>query len=361
MIIYSKKIVKFIDDIKLRIKDVLSKEVGLKVAGDRFYDKAHQNSYPIRVVIFNHKAHLGYFDPNFYELGFHESLMQQPKDKILQIIRHEIAHYVTFMSFPAAQPHGKEFKDFCKRMGWGKEVYEATVCLEGAEEGTSEESAILRKVQKLMALSKSSNAHEAELAMVKSQQLLLKHNIELDPSLPEEKIILKRIFEMRRTSPKTDAIARILGTFFVNIVYSKAKEFTYIEVLGTVVNVEIAEYVATFLDGELDRLWELTRATSPHLSGLVARNSFFTGLARGYCQKVGDLQKTHTKALVAINEKLNEAKSMVYNGLRLKSSYRGHCSESATKGQQAGCKLTISPAVATPTKTSALLGHIGSF
>ena len=77
-----------------------------------------------------------------------------------------------------------------------------------------------------------------------------------------------------------DAIAAILATFFVSIVYNRGKEFIYLEILGSPVNAEIAEYVANVLQGELDRLWKDTP-----LQGAVARNSFFRGLAKGYCQR----------------------------------------------------------------------------
>ena len=131
MIVYSKKIIQFVNEIKFTIKDVLSREVGLKVAGDRFYDRRQESSYPIKVVIYNNKSMLGYFDSNFYELGFHECLMHSSREQLHNVIRHELAHYITFINYgDTVQPHGAEFRAFCQRMGWGEEVYKATTCLE---------------------------------------------------------------------------------------------------------------------------------------------------------------------------------------------------------------------------------------
>ena len=75
MQVYSKKIGEFIREIGCRVKDVLSREMGLPVAINRFYDVRRKFSYPISIVIYNHRDILGYFDPDFYELGFHECLM----------------------------------------------------------------------------------------------------------------------------------------------------------------------------------------------------------------------------------------------------------------------------------------------
>jgi hypothetical protein len=91
MIVYSRKIIRFLSEIKHTIKNILSKEIGLKVGASRFYDRRQRASYPLKVLIFNKKGMLGYFEADFYELGFHKCLMQttaqhQPrlKQKILK-------------------------------------------------------------------------------------------------------------------------------------------------------------------------------------------------------------------------------------------------------------------------------------
>lgn len=122
----------------------------------------------------------------------------------------------------------------------------------------------MRKVQKLMALATSSNEHEAQQAMIKSQQLLLKHNIDFRniEDGEDEKIFLKRIMKQTKKNAKMRSIAQILGTFFVNIVYNRREGFTYLEVVGSATNVEIAEYVATTLEHKLDALWDQTKNSS---------------------------------------------------------------------------------------------------
>ena len=352
MIIYSKKIIQFINEIKHVVKNVLSKEARLKVGRDRFYDRREESSYPIKIVIYNNKAMLGYFDSNFYELGFHECLMHSSKEQLHNVIRHEVAHYITFINYgETIQPHGPAFKAFCEQMQWGEEVYRAASCLEGGQNVSGiEESGIFRKVQKLMALAASSNKNEAEQAMIKSQQLLLKHNVESKyiGQEDDEKVLLKRIMKQKKENAKMRSIARILETFFVSTVYNRGGDFIYLEILGSAVNVEIAEYVAGVLDGELDNLWTQAQQHA-HLRGMIAKNSFFLGLAKGYCNKIQALKREYSSAvanaLVVIEKQLIDAKAMAYQRLSSSTSNASYCREASALGEQMGRHLNINPAV----------------
>ncbi len=362
MFIYSEKIILFVQEVKFEIKSILSKEIRVKVVGDRFFYDG-QCSYPISVVIYNHKNLLGYFDPNFHELGFHERLMHVSKEQLKNTIRHELAHYMTFIQHEYQVPsHGPEFRAFCLKMGWGVDVYSATTHLVEEPEGRIEETDIFRKVQKLMALSTSSNKNEAETAMIKSQQLLLKHNMEskyIDAN-SEERLYLKRIMKQSRENAKMRAIARILETFFVSVVYRRGEDGIYIEILGSKVNIQIAEYVAEILQDKFDRLWALTKQEHD-LKGQVAKNSFFLGIARGYSHKIDSLQKSYqsdeTAALMVIEGKLQKAQAMVYERLSSGKSQGNYCPESSKLGEMAGKQLNINPGVSSSKNSGELIGY----
>lgn len=352
-LLYSKKIIRFLNNIKDISKEVLSKEIGLKVHGDRFYDKRQEYSYPIKTVIFNNKRRLGYFDPHFYEIGFHECLVEANNDLLHDIIRHELAHYITFINYGnTVEPHGDEFKAFCLRMGWSEEVKKATLCFDDSiNVFQAEENNVLRKVQKLLALATSSNKHEAEQAMIKSQQLLLKHNIDFRNIEDEEdeKIFLKRVIKQKKENAKMRSIANILETFFVSTIYNRQEGCIYLEVIGSATNVEIADYVANALQQQLDILWTQTKKQQPGLKGAIAKNSFFLGVAQGYCNKINFLKKQYdsntSTALILIEKKLQDAKEMVYQRLIKSTSNARYCSRSSWLGEQAGRGLNINPAV----------------
>ena len=67
-----------------------------------------------------------------------------------------------------------------------------------------------------MALATSSNKNEAEQAMIKSQQLLLKHNIESKyiGGEDEEKVFLKRIMKQKKENAKMRSHRHYFGNFF---------------------------------------------------------------------------------------------------------------------------------------------------
>ncbi len=350
MIVYSEKMIAFLSLVKKTVKEILATEAGLKVARDRFYDRSGRFSYPIHIVIYHSKNVLGSFDSPFYEIGINEVLMRASKTDLENVLRHEIAHYLTFIDYGSlALPHGSEFKDCCLKFGWGEDVYKASICLETINAPTHEKAAVFRKVQKLMALSTSSSQNEAESAMIKSQHLLLKHNIDTRHHEEDgEQAFLKRVLMQKRKTAKMDAIGKILETFFVSIVYHKAMTGIYLEVLGDKVNVEIAEYVAHVLDSELENLWQKAQETS-HLRGSVAKNSFFRGVAKGYCDKIEVLKKEFsedtTRALLVIDKKLSRARAMAYRRLSSSTSSARHSQEAGLLGQKMGKNLNIQPGI----------------
>ena len=348
--VYSEKIVKFIQEITAIIKDVLTKELHLTVSGNRFLDSKKRYSYPLSVVIYNDENMLGYFNPEFFQLGFHERLMYVNKTDLRNIIRHELAHYMTFINNPYVKtPHGFEFRAFCKQVGWGEEVYSATLHLTD-EISDVEESDILRKIKKLMALSSSSNKNEAEQAMIKSQELLLKHNIETKhlESSDEEKIFLKRIMKQPKKTAKMTAIAKILEVFFVSVVFSRTLEGTYLEILGNKINLQIAQYVADVLNQKLDDLWNQIKHEHK-LKGLTAKNSFFLGIAIGYCNKIKALKTAYpaaiTQSLIIVEKNLEKAKALVYKRLLHSTGTSRYCETASSLGKQAGTSLNINPAI----------------
>lgn len=350
MIVYSQKIIHFINQIKQSVLSILSKEVGLKVTGERFYNSQKTMSYPIKIVIFNNKSMLGYFDSEFLELGFHECLMRSSKEQLHDMIRHELAHYMTYVLHGHVQAHGHEFRAFCQKMGWGENVYKATTCLDDGHLTQTSANPILNKIQKLLALSQSSNEHEAELAMIRSQQLLLKYNLDIKDisSVNEDCYVLKRIMKMKRENAKMRATAKILETFLVSTVISKSSDSTYLEIVGTEVNVEIADYVASVLEHELEKLWYHVQLTTS-LRGQTAKNSFFLGIAKGYCNKIQALKKGYdisaSHALISLEKQLMDAQTMVYPRLKTVTRKNSYCASSSMLGEQAGKNLNINPAI----------------
>ena len=226
-----------------------------------------------------------------------------------------------------------------------------------------EENAILEKFKSSWRFLPAAITNEAEQAMIKSQQLLLKHNIESKyiGGEDEEKIILKRIMKQKQHNAKMRSIAIILETFFVNIVYNRGGDYIYLEIIGNQVNIEIAEYVANFLEVELDNLWDQAQHLA-NLKGKIAKNSFFLGVAKGYCNKIKSLKNGYSSeeknALMVIENQLMDAKAMIYKRLSSSKSSGYYCQESSSLGEQMGRQLNINSAIDKSTKQSeALIGY----
>ena len=153
---------------------------------------------------------------------------------------------------------------------------------------------------------------------------------------PDQPMHLLRLLWGKTVSAKLQAIASILRHFFVYPVFNRGRGWVCLEVFGEKVHVEIAQYVASFLDKKLEEFWK----TTPNLRGARSKNSFFRGIAQGYREKV-EATKQKGAALIALEKTLVSAASMAYPRLS-SATLRYHQDESATKiGRKKGQNLNI--------------------
>jgi hypothetical protein len=353
MIIYDSTALAFIRKSEAMLKEILL-EMGYSVRKTRFERQGYL--YPIQVVVFEGRE-WGHFNAPFLQIGLNRRLVYSAKDSVLRdILRHELAHYLTYIEFGEVEPHGPEFRSICERHGFSSEVARATMELgeaNEAKEGDLESERVLSKVKKLLQLAQSANCHEAELATVKANELLLRHNLRLLDRSDEEPLYLDRVLIQRRKDAKIVAIYEILRFFVVRPVLSFGRETCALEVSGSLVNVTLARYVAEFLHRELDRLWLEARAQHG-LIGTRAKNSFFTGVARGFAEKMKGvkvaLSPEDQRALTVVEKDLDEKVRCVYR--RLSSSGSGAVTDGEARelGMRKGRDLTIRQGVETSAK-----------
>jgi hypothetical protein len=140
------------------------------------------------------------------------------------------------------------------------------------------------------------------------------------------------------------AIYEILTHFLVKPVLFYGRAEVRLEAAGTRAQIELAQYVADFLKLELERLWK-----QQNLRGLRAKNSFYTGVARGYSEKLTqtrqDLSPEESRALVTIEKDLSADLNVFLGGLS--QSYSGQVLDSSAheRGKAQGRNLSIQPAV----------------
>lgn len=343
MFIYDKTALAFIQKCEGMLRDILI-GIGIETRRTRFVIKS--TLWPIHVVVFDDNE-LGHFNSTYLQIGLNRKLIYLAKDSVLKdILQHELAHYLTFIFHGNVQPHGEEFKSICRHYGFAADVAAATINIDVANEskvGDLESERIVEKVKKLLQLAQSSNVHEAELATVKANELLLRHNLDsLDKN--DEPIFLERILFQRKKDAKLIAIYDILKHFIVKPVMSYGRDTICLEVSGTYTNVKLAVYVGEFLNRELDRLWEATKKEY-RLVGLRAKNSFFVGVARGFESKMNQAKSNFAsaeqKALVIVQKKLEVDTSLIYRRLTHSSSGARLDDTASGVGFLKGRELTI--------------------
>ena len=127
------------------------------------------------------------------------------------------------------------------------------------------------------------------------------------------------------------------------IVYKGAK--VDIEATGQKENIELAKYIADFLDYEFERLWNLKK----DLKGLKAKNSFFSGLALGYERKLEESQSSlevnEQRSLIRIYNDLDEIQRKIHKRVSKTTHSRGCDSNALASGVKAGKSLTVNPAI----------------
>ena len=364
MLIYSETTFSFVSKAEKFLKDIIKSETNIKLARSRF---THCSlSCPLRIVVFTDSNSLGYFDPHTHHIALNLKLIYQVKDSVLKdILRHEFAHYITSIENPAGDfaAHGPEYKAVCTRYGWDKSISKASMNIELAndsKEGDIASEKIVKKIKSLLKLAESQNIHEAELATLKANQLLLKHNIQklgTDSFNDETPIYSEQILVDKRRSAKLSSIYDIMKHFLVSPIFIYGKNQVALEVSGSKENIELASYVADFLNEELEKQWDLVK--SPTLKGARAKNSFFLGVAKGYDQKMNDVLKNYTQeektSLVLIKNQMQLSLKKIYKSVSHTRSGASLDSKAFSSGVSKGRELTINQAIKNKSKVAQLL------
>jgi hypothetical protein len=187
--------------------------------------------------------------------------------------------------------HGPAFRKVCEERGFDAR---ATGLPLGATP-TDSEGRVLDRIAKLLALAESSNRHEAEAAMSAARRLMLKYNVEA------VKNGVRRNYTFRHLGEPTGRVAepsRVLAShFFVQVIWVpvyrplQRKRGTVLEVCGSLENVELAEYVHTFLSHTAERLWrEHQRARGTRKNS--GRLSYLAGVMIGFRDKLAREKQT---------------------------------------------------------------------
>jgi hypothetical protein len=237
-------------------------------------------------------------------------VVERPWIEVLAVLQHEMAHQFVdeILGVRDETAHGETFRRVCAERGIDARAAGAPVPADAAaaaepEAGTDDTSGarlraaevdrVLDRIRKLLALAGSSNQHEAELAMRKAHELMLRHNVAAAAASGERSFEARQLGDpLRRTTRVEADIAALLSQFFfVKVIRVPVylplhgKRGLVYEILGTRANVEMASHVHAFLLATAERLWSENRGDRRVRSGRD-RLQYQSGVVRGFHEKL---------------------------------------------------------------------------
>jgi len=252
---------------------------------------------PVMTLSSGHQT-LGHWNPSTRTLSVSIDLIEsKPWSLVLEVLRHEMAHQVVTEIFGSTEGHGRLFRKACKMTGASESASHATIetrqYLPDKPGQDTEEERLLRRAKKLLALSRSGNAHEAFLAMQKVRELNAKFNIHALRQLCGQNFVSTYIsHKKKRTEQWQSLIAALLSKFYsVSVIHTSLydsgarQEFKAFEIMGLKRHVILSEYIYWFICNNLPGLWSEYKKESGK-KGLKSRNQFCQGVVSGLSEKL---------------------------------------------------------------------------
>jgi hypothetical protein len=218
-------------------------------------------------------------------------VLERSWPEVVAVLLHEMAHqYVDeVLRIGDESAHGDTFRRVCAERGIDARAAGSPV----PAADTSAGDRVLDRIRKLLALAGSANQHEAELAMRKAHELMLRHNVEVSAAAPARAFEVRCLGEPLQRGTRVEAdVASLLGRFFfvrviripVYVPRAGRRGLVY-EISGTRANVELAAHVYAFLLATSERLWRANRGDSRVRNGRD-RLAYQSGVIRGFAEKL---------------------------------------------------------------------------
>ncbi len=255
---------------------------------------------------------------------------------VMETLRHEMAHqYVDEVLRPVNETaHGRAFQEACQRLRCGNG--------RSGQDAPPEEDRALRLLKKVLCLAASPNENEAQSAVQKAHELMLKYNLDrvaLDRDRDFSCLTLGAI-KARHTAAEL-RMASLLGRFFfVEVLWQysydagRDKTGTILTVYGTPHNLEMAHYVYDYLWTVMGSLWKEYKKARK-ISGNRQRQKYFAGVLDGFYKKL-EWQERVIRTTQALVWKGDPRLTTYFRYLnpRIRTSYGGRLN--ATAAYQAG-------------------------
>ncbi len=271
---------------------------------------------------------------------------------VLEVLKHEMAHQFVdeVLGLAAEGAHGPAFRQVCEE----RAIDPKAVGVPQPVHASSGENRLLERISKLLALAQSQNVHEAQAAMAAAHRLMLKHNIESVAQRGAAAYTFRHLgAPSGRKGEHERILAAIIGDhFFVEVIWVpvwrpvEGKRGNVLEVCGSVENVELAEYVHSFLLHTAERLWrEFKREHG--VSSNAERRTYLSGVMSGFRDKLErEKKKSREQGLVWVGDgELSRYFRRRHPRVRWTRYACGHRSDAYAHGREAGRRIVLHRAV----------------
>jgi hypothetical protein len=227
-------------------------------------------------------------------------VVERPWPEVVEVLAHEMAHQFVdeVMGVQEETAHGESFRRVCAERGIDARAAGVPRPDDAAPAGVTDPRGaalerVRERVRKLFALAASSNQHEAEIAMRRAHELMLRHNIEEAQARAVAEFEVRHLGdpERRTTRVERDVMAILSEYFFVEVIEipvylaRRGGHGHVFELAGTRANLEMAVHVHAFLLATAERLWWENRGDGRVKSGRD-RLAYQTGVIRGFDDKL---------------------------------------------------------------------------
>ena len=222
-------------------------------------------------------------------------VLERPWLEVTSVLEHEMAHqYVDeVLGVTDETAHGETFRRVCDERGIDARAAGAPIPSDGPD-GDGVVDRVLGRIRKLLALAGSDNQHEAEQAMKRAHELMLRHNVEHVPVGYEVRHLGDP--HKRTNRVESDVVSLLSECFFVKVIRvpvylaREGKRGAVYEIAGTHANVEMAAHVYAFMLATCDRLWRENRGDTRVKNGRD-RMAYQSGVVRGFRDKLVEDRK----------------------------------------------------------------------
>lgn len=214
---------------------------------------------------------------------------------------------------------------------------------------------IIEKIQKLLALSESSNENEAQLSLLKAQELLVKHKLSLK-EVKEFKVYNSKIKEKKSSISFTKAkwkanLGRLIADNFGCYMYFKTRRTQTITFFGreedVIVCTIVLEYAIDSINSKVKRLRYQYSKGGYSTKGL--ESDYALGFISGLKEKFEEQKKKNQEwglVLVKDPEVVEAHNNIEFKGrINTSTSFNGY-TEAYSEGKEDGESFSISDKIA---------------